>query len=175
MRTWNASLLLMCLTLVGVFSIESRAALPPTTKNSPKPTKILSGQGMVTGGQAGTGFSLKAVEWSKLAGKERLILDVADLNGAPIRGFPGYYHVELQQKPRRRLVIDFAQTPNTFLDEKDILKKVKGSAAISGASFVLDPTDQTLSLILDLKKDVKAQVFQVAGKKNTSRVVVDLQ
>lgn len=161
---------LIGLTSLGNFSLAAvQRPLPP------KPMKILERESAVTGGVAGNGFSLKDLHWSKLeTNKERIIIDLGDINGAPVRGLPAYYHAELSEKPRR-LILDFAQTPNVFIDEKALAKKLKASGRVTGTSMILDPTDQTLSLILDLKKGVKAQIFQVSGKKETSRVVVDLQ
>jgi hypothetical protein len=148
------------------------AAIPSKTP-APKPTKVLTGTGASTGGLAGSGFSLTNVALATMSKKERLILDIGDLTGAPVKGYPGYYHVELQENPRR-VVIDLAQTPNIFIDEKTVQSRLKSSKYISSSSLLLDPSDQTLSLILNLKKDTKVQVFQVPGKKGPGRVVVDL-
>ncbi|MBX2987489.1 MAG: hypothetical protein KF802_06300 [Bdellovibrionaceae bacterium] len=158
--------------LVALWMSLASAAIPTKT-TAPKPQKLLAGQGAVTGGLAGAGFSLVNVTLAKTQKKERVVIDLGDIKGAPVRGYPTYYHAELQNSPRR-LVIDFSQTATVFIDEKELRQRLKGSTAIAGSSFVLDPTDQTLSLILDLKKNVKAQIFQVPGQKGTSRVVVDL-
>lgn len=163
------------LLAIGLLSggISAQAAIPVKKMVGP-PQKILSGQNAVTGGAAGSGFSLTNVTLAKTPGKERVILDVGDLQGMPHRGFPAYYHAELRENPRR-LILDFAQMPNVLVDEKALHAKLRGSTAISNSTILIDPTDQTLSLVLDLRKNVKAEVFQVAGKKGTSRVVVDLQ
>lgn len=158
----------------GIFinGILAQAAIPAKQMARP-PQKILSGRGAVTGGMAGSGFSLTNVTLAKTPGKERVVLDVGDLQGMPHRGLPAYYHAELRENPRR-LILDFAQMPNVLVDDKALHAKLRGSQAISNSTILIDPTDQTLSLVLDLKKNVKAEVFQVEGKKGTSRVVVDL-
>lgn len=159
--------------LALIFPLGLAVAAVPAQSPSAKPQKILSKGGVLTGGLAGTGFSLVDVEFKQLQDKERLILGIGDLNGSPVRGLPTYFHAELQENPRR-LVVDLSQTPNSLIDEKKIMEKLKKSKAVSGSSLILDPTDQTLSLILDFKKDIKAQVFQVSGKTGTSKIVIDL-
>lgn len=158
----------------SLFALAGAAwAAIPSAPTKTVPAKILAQNDATAGGLAGTGFSITNVTLAKTSGKERLVIDIGDVKGEPIRGYPGYYHAELQEKPNR-LVIDFAQTPATMIDEKDINKKLKESGIIANSTILVDPTDHTLSLILDLKKKAKAQVFQVPGKKGTSRVVVDL-
>lgn len=164
---------LTLLVIMTAFAVSSRAALPAKPA-AVKPARILDGSGAATGGLAGTGFSLTNVTLAKVSGKERVVLDLGDMNGAPMKGLPGYYHVELQDNPRR-VIIDLAQTPNVFIDEKSIKARLKDSKLISSASVLIDPADQTLSLILDLRHKAKAQVYQVPGKKGPGRVVVDLQ
>lgn len=166
MKLANASLCLL-------FAAGAASAAIPSGAAKPKPAKIMSGAGAVAGGLAGTGFSITNLTLAKTAGKERIVIDIGDMAGSPVRGYPGYYHVEMQENPRR-LIIDFAQTPNAMIDEKAINGKLKDSSLVASSTLLLDPTDQTMSLILDLKKKAKAQVFQVPGKKGTGRVVVDL-
>lgn len=167
--TQTVTLFLGMLTL----SLAAGAAIPSQQKK-PQPEKILSGSAAATGGLAGAGFSIQNITWAKIAQKERVIIDMGDLAGKDIRGFPGYYHAELQENPSR-LILDFSQTPNSLLAEADVRAKLKSSQKVSSSRLLVDPTDQTLSLILDLKKGTKAQIFQVKGQKGTSRVVVDLQ
>lgn len=164
----------MKLAIALVFSCAfSAVAAVPNKIPSPVNKTILAGNAAIAGGVAGTGFSLRDFKLTQVAGKERLIIDIADLTGSPLKGLPGYYHAELQKNPSR-LVIDFAQTPNVFIDEKKINERLRSSKVVSRSAVLIDPTDQTLSLILDLKKTAKAQVYQVRGNKGTSRVVVDL-
>lgn len=144
----------------------------------PKPTataKILSGEGVTYGGLAGTGFTLMDLRRTADMKKkiERVVIDVGDMNGGAIRGWPGYYFAELKRNPQR-LVIDFSQMPNASIDQQKITERFKGSLAVMKSSMSLDPIDSSLNLTLDLKKNTKVRVYQVAGKKTTSKVVIDL-
>lgn len=158
--------------VAAALGVSSAFAAVPTQKKA-APGKVLNRQGVLTGGLAGTGFSLVDLKFNKLSDKERVILDIGDLNGGPVRGLPAYFHAELQENPRR-LVLDLSQTPTSMIDDHQMMERFKGSKSVANASLVMDPTDKTLSLILDFKKDVKAQVFQVSGKVGTSKIVIDL-
>lgn len=157
-----------------LWSLQASAAVP-AKKVQPSPQRILSGEGAVFGGLSGSGFTLLDLRRTADAKKkvERIVIDVGDLQGKPIKGWPGYYHAELQKNPQR-LVLDFSQMPNTRVDEKSLASRFKGSKAVKRTSLSLDPVDNTLNLTLDLKNKTRAKVYQVAGKKNTSKVVIDL-
>lgn len=144
-------------------------------KAKPKVSKVLVGQGVSFGGLAGGGFTLMDVRRSADAKKkvERLVFDVGDIKGGALKGWPGYYFAELQKNPQR-LVIDFAQMPNSNVDPQRLSKVMKGSIAVTGTKMSLDPVDNSLNLSMDLKKNTKVRVYQVAGKKSTSKVVIDL-
>lgn len=155
-------------------SAVGRAALP-TSPNVPRPMKVLSDQGALIGGAAtGSPMTIKDVRLVKVGVRERLIVDVTDVKGAPIKGPPGYYHVELKRKPSKQLVIDFAQTTGSFMNEAALKERLKTSQKIVSSRLMVDPYDQSVVLVLDLKEAAQVQVFQVPGKKATGRVVVDL-
>lgn len=162
--------------LISCFVSPVFAAVPEASKPAIKPaSKILEGEGASFGGLAGTGFTLLDVRRTADAKKkvERLVMDVGDLQGAPLKGLPGYYFAELKKNPSQ-LVIDFSQMPNSHIELKTLQNRFKDSLAVKGANLTLDPVDNSLSVTLDLKKNTKVRVYQVAGKKSTSKVVVDL-
>lgn len=153
-------------------ALSAGAAIP---KAKAQPQKILAGAGAKTGGLAGTGFSLLDLksDFNRQAGTERLLIDVGDIDGRPQKGLPGYFQVELQNNSKR-IVIDFAQMPGSHLEARQLQEKLKKSMFIKSAKLLADPSDSTLSLVLDLKKPAKLKVFQVPGEKTTSKVVLDL-
>lgn len=125
------------------------------------------------GGMAGPGFSLLNIHRSKSAnGKvERLVFSIGDRNGKPLIGVPGYFNAQNQ---KNRIVLDFAQMPVSRLDEKAIHQALKQSDHVKSVKMIRDPTDQTLTLILDLKGPVKMKALQVKGQKQTARVILDI-
>lgn len=153
---------------------SSAFAAIPAKKTQAPINKILSGEGASIGGLAGTGFTLVDVRRTADAKKkmERVVFDVGDSDGLPMKGLPGFYHAELQKNPNR-LVLDFSQMPNTRITESTISSRFKNSLAVRKSQMSLDPVENTLNLTLDLKPNTKVRVYQVAGKKATSKVVVD--
>lgn len=138
-------------------------------------SKILSGEGVSFGGLAGTGFTMMDLRLSADSKKkvERIVIDVGDMNGGKIIGWPGYYFAELKKDPSQ-LVMDFSQMPNSLVNQQALKQKFNSSKAVQSAKMSLDPMDSSLNLTLSLKKNTKVRVYQVAGKKTTSKVVVDL-
>lgn len=162
---------LMALSLAFISEIVYAAV----NKTKTAPSKILEGTGSMIGGVAGTGFSLldlrKSQDMKHKA--ERIVFDIGDLRGRKQKGLPGYYHVQMLQNPSR-LVIDFSQMPASKINAQEIQKRLASSMFIKSTELALDPIDQSLNLVLFLKNKPKAKVFQVAGQKSTSKVVVDL-
>jgi hypothetical protein len=150
------------------------AAIPKQAAKKPTPTKILKGEGVTIGGLAGTGFTLLDLRRTADNKKkiERLVIDVGDRTGAPMKGWPGYYHAELKKNPAR-LVLDFSQMPNTKVDQIGLNTRLKNSLAVKKSNMTVDPVDSTLNLTLDLKPNTRVRIAQVPGKKATSKVVVD--
>lgn len=163
----------VCLTAL-LLALPTFAAVPQK-KAAPAVPKILSGTGATYGGLAGSGFTLMDLRHTADPSKkvERLVFDIGDKEGAAMRGWPGYYHAELKDNPQR-LVIDFAQMPNSRLDQVALNNRLKGSMAVKNTVLSLEPVDNTLNLTMDLKKNTKVRVYQVMGKNTTSKVVVDL-
>ncbi|MBO9666111.1 MAG: hypothetical protein J7501_04800 [Bdellovibrio sp.] len=157
-----------------LLALPVSAAIPQKKAVVGKP-KILSGAGETYGGLAGTGFTLMDLRRTADRSRkvERLVFDIGDMQGANLRGWPGYFHAELKKNPQR-LVISFAQMPNSRLNDVALATRMKGSAAITKTAMSLDPVDSSLNLTMDLKQNTKVRVYQVAGKKATSKVVVDL-
>lgn len=159
--------------LAFLLSSQVHAALP--AKKTAAPAKILVGEGVSIGGLAGSGFTLLDVRQTLDAKKkmERVVIDIGDLQGAPMKGLPGYYHAQLQKNPNR-LVLDFSQMPNSRLDEMALSSRFRKSLAVRSSELSFDPLEKSTSMILNLKPGTKARVYQVAGNKSTSKVVIDL-
>lgn len=162
------------LALTVIFSSSlSLAAIPTPTAKAQQ--KMIMTSGARAGGVAGTGFALLDVH-SKINREgtiERLMFDVGDLEGRPQKGMPGYFNVELQNQSKR-IVIDFAQMAAAQIDAQKMKEKLKKSPYVKDVKMMADPSDGTLSVILDLKKPAKLKVYQVPGKKAAAKVVVDL-
>ncbi len=158
--------------LVAFLPFFVKAALP-TTQNFQK--SLIVGQGAISGGVAGIGFSMLKMQLVSMANAkvERFIFDIGDLRGKKLKGLPGFYHVQLANNPSQ-VVIDFSQMPVSRVFENDLTKTIKKSVLVSSGRLVSDPTDKTMTMILNLKKPGKMKVMQVSGEKDTSKLVIDL-
>lgn len=160
------------LILVLLLALNGFAAIPAANQNA---KNIIKYQGALSGGVAGGGFSLLKMNKIALAQNkgERWIIDIGDIKGKSNKGVPGYYHVQVTQNPPQ-LVIDFNQMPVSIFSESELTKMVQSSVFMSKGRLLSDPTDKTLTMIFDLKKPSQVKVMQVIGKKETSKVVLDL-
>lgn len=147
----------------------AQAAIPPTAP------RILSAPSAVIGGISGSGFSLLAVkkELNVKSKYERLVIDIGDVLGQPKAGLPAYYHAQFTKDPSR-LIIDFSQMTLSKINEQQLQNTLKDSRFVRHSRLLKDPSDGTLTFILDLRPSTKIRVMQVAGVKGTSKVVVDL-
>lgn len=154
--------------------VAAKTSVGAKPQASPGQAHILSAPTAIVGGEAGSGFSLLNIkkELSASGSVERLVIDVGDLNGKPNFGLPSYYHAQLMKDPAR-LVLDFSQMPISLLSEKQLIEKLKDSKFVRRAQMTLDPEDQTLSMILDLKPSTRIRLLQIKGVNKTSQLVVD--
>src|SRR5207247_250906 len=125
---------MMALSMALLCSIHVGAAVAP---KKTQPQKILVGSGAQSGGIAGTGFSLMNVKSSinPSARLERLMIDVGDMDGHALKGLPGYFNVELQNKSKR-IVVDFAQMPVSQLDMKALKERLKKSMYVQSIKML---------------------------------------
>lgn len=137
------------------------------------PQKVLDVKGAQVGGVAGTGFTLLGIQKNPISKGERIVLDIGTLKGEALKGWPTYYHVELKQNPRQ-VVVDLTQTPNTQVDDSILKNILKNSKVFGAAQILADPTEPTMTLLFNLKKEAKVKVYQVHGKKSTAKIVIDV-
>jgi hypothetical protein len=169
MSSWMNTIMLGLLfqSTLSIAAVPARPSAPVG--------KILRSEGAAVGGVAGVGFSLMDLRRTADAKKqfERIVIDVGDMQGHAYKGMPAYFHAELKKNPSR-LVLDFDQMPVSRIDDGRLSGRFKNSLFVKKTSMILDPEDKALNLTLDLKPGTNARIFQVPGKKATSKVVVDL-
>jgi hypothetical protein len=155
-----------------VFSSFTHAALPPKKTSTLESFQTVQRQ---IGGQAGAGFSLLNLQkiQAKNGNAERLIFEVGTKEGQALKGLPGYYNAQNQVRPNR-IVLDFSQMFESKVNERFIKGILKDSKLVRDVKVTSDPLDKTLSMTLDLNSTVKMKTVQVAGKKQTAKIVVDI-
>jgi hypothetical protein len=138
-----------------------------------KPQNILRNNGALQGGESGQVTSLLDLRKSIAKGGklERIVVDVGSADYQKLKGRLGYYTVEL--KKGQQVIVNFGQTLNSKFSEKDLAKKLRGSAFVRNSKMLFDPMSQTLSLVMDLKKPATVKVISVSGSKETGKLVLD--
>lgn len=162
--------LVFCLIYVPV----SWAASPYKRSLSQKHNSYVS-DGVFTGGIAGNGTSLLSMRrvFSSKVGIERVIVDLGDGEMKANSRQMGYFQVGMDAK-NNRIVLDVAQLRYSKISEaqaKDLFRK---SPYVSNVSLTLDPEDKAGTMVLQLKRPAKLEVFQLKNSKKPGRIVMDI-
>jgi hypothetical protein len=132
--------------------------------------------GVVIGGEAGAGFSLLNVrrQHSPKIGVERVILDIGDREGLPLKTHPGFFHVSIEKKPAR-IVIDLSQVTRSKVTEMELVKIFSASPFIKSVELSMDAEDSAATLVFNTKTSVAVEVFQLPLNKKSGRLVIDVK
>ncbi len=131
--------------------------------------------GTFTGGKAGGGSTLLGVRraFSKKAQIERVIVDLGDKDAKSTGAEPGYFQASVDAE-NNRVVLDLAQLRMSAVSEQKLKELFKKSPFVASAEFTLDPEDKAGTLVLNLKRPMQLEVFQLLDRKKSARVVMDL-
>ncbi len=152
------------------------ASIPPKRALDHKKNMYIQ-EGVLVGGRTGDGFSL--VDIRRLsskkdkAGLERLVIQLGDRKGNPLKGPMGYYHVAVEKDPHR-IVIDLTQVGVSRLTEAQILARLRELKSFKDAFVVQDSEAGSLKIVLSLKRPVAIEVFEPKSKEKPPRLVIDL-
>lgn len=158
------------------FAFDSTFAAVHPVKALDKKTGAYIERGTVIGGESGTGFSLRGLRnhFAQQTGIERLILELGDAQGEPLFGKVSYYTVNLEVAPPR-IVIDLAQVTRSGVDDEKLKKIFAKSPYVKKAKVMYDPEDLTTTLVLELKKPLAVEVFNMVSESKTGRIALDLR
>lgn len=132
--------------------------------------------GVFMGGRAEKMQTLMKVRrvHSTKVGMERVILDLGSEEFRPMAE-TGYFHVSVDGN-NSRVVIQLSQMSKTLTNEAQIRKMFAKSANVKSVDFTVDPADSTGTVVLNLKRPMKTEVFALPGrKKQTARLVLDMK
>lgn len=131
--------------------------------------------GTFTGGKAGAGSTLLGVRraFSKKAMIERVIVDLGDKDAKPSGTEPGYFQASVDAE-NNRVVLDLAQLRMSAVSEQKLKEIFKQSPFVASVEFTLDPEDKAGTMVLNLKRPMQLEVFQLLDRKKSARVVMDL-
>jgi hypothetical protein len=160
---------------LGICSAEV-FAYSPYKQALPKKTSAYSTNTVFMGGRAEKLQSLMRVRriHSTKVGLERVILDLGSEDYRPMAE-SGYFHVSVDGN-NSRVVIQLSQMSKTLTNEQQLRKVFAKSKFVKSVDFTVDPEDSTGTVVLNLKKPMKAEVFSLSGKKKqTARLILDLK
>lgn len=131
--------------------------------------------GVFIGGKAGSGISLLNVRrvYSPKAKIERVTVELGDKEAKPAGKNIGYFQVSLDSK-ENRVVIDLSQLKFSRVSEAAVQNLFKKSPFVTSVALTLDPEDKAGTMILNLKRPMKMEVFQSVVDGKPGRIVMDL-
>ncbi|MCB0349920.1 MAG: hypothetical protein KDD38_01980 [Bdellovibrionales bacterium] len=132
--------------------------------------------GTISGGESGAAFTLLNVRriFSAKDKIERILLDLGDAYGKPLKGQVSYFQAAIE-KENPRVVIDLSQMLASGVNEEAIKKSFKASPFVKEAKINFDPLDSTITIQLLLKKNMKLEAFMLPSKDKASRIAIDLK
>jgi hypothetical protein len=156
------------------FGLSVGAATPYKRSLTVKHGNYLS-DGVFTGGHAGTGSSLLSVRraYSPKAQLERVIVDMGDKDAQPAGKDMGYFQASMDSH-NRRIVLDISQLRYSKVSEQQVQNIFRKSPYVASVAFTLDPEDKAATMVLNLKRPMKLEVFQLLKNKKPARIVMDL-
>ena len=167
----------LSLVLVLVFGALSAQAATDIHRAAKVKINQFIKQGAIIGGQTGAGFSLLGVRRHYAGGSkvERVIFDLGDKKGEPLKSQMSFYHVSVEPK-LKRVVVDFAQVFKTGLTEKELNLKFKNSPVVGKVFLTFDPVDQNTTIMFMLKSAAAVEAFELGKEsKDPLRLVLDLK
>ncbi len=163
--------LVLCLIYLPI----SGWAASPYKRSLVNKKNVYMRDGVFTGGKAGEGASLLGMRraFSGKAKIERVIVDLGDGEMKPAGDELGYFQVSLDSK-NNRVVLDVAQLKSSKISEQQVKDLFRKSAYVSNVSLTLDPEDKAGTMVLQLKRPMKLEVFQLHDRSKPGRIVMDL-
>lgn len=164
----------LAIAVLGFWSFQSGAASPYKRTLTEKKNLYLK-DGVFIGGKANEGTSLLGVRraFSDKSKLERVIIDMGDHQAKPAKRELGYFQVSMDSK-NNRVVLDMAQLKFSKVNEQALKNLFRKSPYVSSASLTLDPEDKAATMVLQLKRPMRLEVFQLVDPKKPGRVVMDL-
>lgn len=129
-------------------------------------------QGAFYGGAAQRPSTLLEIrsKYSANSKVERVVLAIGDKDLKPLNDSLGPFHVAIEKQPKR-IVVDLGSVAQSKLNEQQIKKSLAQSPFVKDVIAIQDPEDNSLSLILNLKKNVALEVLE----RDQGRLVLDLK
>ena len=157
-----------------LLSSAAMASTPFKNSLSSKTNAYMS-EGVFTGGKAGSGSSLLGVRrnFSAKLQLERVVVEMGDREAHTGGQTLGFYQASLDSG-NHRIVLDLSQLSLSKVSEAQVQRLFKNDPYVSSAQLTLDNEDKAATLVLNLKRPVKLEVFQLLKSKMPGRIVMDM-
>ncbi|MGE4130853.1 MAG: hypothetical protein AB7F86_04410 [Bdellovibrionales bacterium] len=165
----------LTIIILGIFAAQGIWAASPYKKTLSTKKGDYSRDGVFIGGKAGTGTSLLNVRriFSKKAKLERVIVDLGDHEMQPLGKNMSYFQVNLDSQ-NNRVVLDLAQLRFSKVSEAAVRRLFQKSPFVKSVSLTMDPEDKAATMVLQLRRPVKLEVYQSLKDRKPARIVMDL-
>jgi hypothetical protein len=104
---------------------------------------------------------------------ERVVLDLGDKDMKTSRQMP-FYQVSVDAASKQ-IVLDLAQLKYSRVTESQLKSLFMKSPFVDNVALSLDPEDKGATMVLNLKRPMRLEVFQMMSKNKPARVVLDLK
>lgn len=130
--------------------------------------------GVFTGGRViAQGTSLLGVrrDFAPKSGLERIVVALGDKDAKPLAKGMAYFQASLDSA-NKRVVLDISQLKQSKISEAQVQRLFRTSPNVASIDFTLDPEDKAASMVVNLKRPMKLEVFQL---RKPARIVMDLK
>jgi hypothetical protein len=174
MSVWGVGMRLIIIAVLLSVGLMARASTPFKQSLDEKKNVYMQ-DGVFTGGKAGTGTTLLGIRrrFSAKAKIERVIVDLGDKDAKPSGKNMGYFQASVDAR-QMRVILDLAQLRSSALSEQRVQDIFRNSPFVKSVEFTLDPEDRAGTLVLNLKRPMRLEVFQLRVNKKPARVVMDM-
>ena len=164
------------LVLTALLSLGTQAfGASPFKRSLTQKNNSYLQDGVFIGGTAGNGASLLGVRrsFSAKAAIERVIVDLGDGEGKPAGKRISYFQASVDAE-NNRVVLDLAQLKLSLVSEQKLKEIFKKSPFVASVELTLDPEDKAATMVLNLRRPMRLEVFELLNSKKPGRVVMDL-
>lgn len=169
MRSTLAFFLVFSVSHLVHASVNYRMALS-------KKTNEYMEEGVITGGEAIRGSILMDLQriYSAKSKMDRVVIDIGAMSPGESLREMGYFHVSVEKKPAR-IVIDLPHVKALGKSLEDFHKAFYTSPFIDKYRLIANPVDSSMQILLELRRPVSVEVFQVLTSGKNPRLVLDLK
>ncbi len=158
---------------IALLTQTAGAAIPVHQAGSEKKDQYLD-LGVFVGGRAHGPLALLNFRHSLTPRFERLVFDLGLTNTPAGVERPGFFHIAIQDKPKR-IVVDLEDVTESKINPSQMAKLFVKSPFFNRVNFVSDPVHKNFTLEFPLKASAQIEVFELVTPGKPGRIVMDVR